>query len=1453
MMALGPPWPQTTCCCRRRPAPTHTRKRWRRRKARDCWWRVSNHTGLDSPSSSDDESSQPTYYYHSDTETNMPGGFENSAMKSSFSLSSLQPSSASLESPEHAKIFERPYNSLRKKCRKDPEKESWRRSWDRREVTKDEFWNALEPNYLYLMVCNLIDSCKEVKNDLHYGSSPSHDWSFEQFCAQFTELDQWLTSIQETIYGKEENVTDRNLRLSHVEEMHRKTYKRKVFNNQGGRLAARFPELKDDVKWRMTHLNRKWERLEQTVTPRKHSPREHSHLIHAIDVEHELNCLRKWLRLTERRLLPLSFHTPWTLAELEVKAKEHQVIQREVESHGKIVCSVLKRCDRLVRVEAEAGGGGSEASTPPSTLTGRRGAGRRDAAQAVRTARDLERRWQCLYLRSLEWLCHIENQTKRAKNRSPESVVCLESDEGEPVLKHPRLTSPWPSPDYDQPPDHQDVDGDYLMDVSSSSANDNDNDMVGPQSELPLPPSFTPSPALLVRSGTTEDDLLNENYPLYNRRQSVPLDAARKLFSDESSIFTRSDRHGQNCATFYFRHSDTESEQEGRTRNGTVAMETDNKNNEESSEEEWTYRCGEDSVANDDGSFTHSTETLASAPRSTKQEVQPLPKPKLQKLIEGAVEIVHSSPTRPRVFPPLIFETARARSKVTNWMMRDWDPEDAKTQGESCDASGEYTTEEEERQSSGDFNQSAFLPSHNSTEVLTTLDTTVVDKHSPSSPSHTPEHFKVSPVILRAKRKEGTPKRPLSESGLPQINSQQQSDDKLPLCRSESALNQIDHTPTQSVKMDTSVHGTLSSSTTVEETPGAQTQEGSCGGYSSNSLRRRKIKLRKRNLGRKSESGSDNHDPPSPLKSPPAAVARRVVSSGTETEEDGEGDLRNRVARRKCNTQPNFKLGPEGLVTVFSSAEKALSADSSFSSWDNYQPDKYMSEAYSEDAPDHETARRLLEFGEDYRMFLDSQSDGGTSSLSLSRGYLRRRRHLAVDSDSGCQEVRSLITRSLSQLEHSEMAWGKLSKANPLLVMAKDFAEIKSICKDNVSVLTQFSDESEQRNGFIEECREVRGIIEQWRRLEMRTDELERMRSLQREIAALRVDLTSRAGDWHSDSVQDREQLEMKILQVKNEQSNLRERKAQLVEVNTAVHKFFTDSGQSEAGLEAAHRLKDDIKELYFVWDETNKRVADQLDSLSQLSTAWQALECQLAELQVALRSDQQTLRMLDSALRDGAGAQDVASSVIDVAKVLSEKQDLRMQQSVCALNATTPIILMSEGSLESDSGISDSGSEQECERERRLSTLRRLARQLEQVLSPNSQAIKDMTKRLDQAEVELRGLQSVCRKLIVKVANTVDPLSTPTPPMLVHRGSGEDTGPQSFMELDPDSDPDDPDKTSAGWLWRVIRAALPFQMAILAIFCMAWLLEPRCCDKMNNLNFWFTPQLRYPNGPPPM
>lgn len=66
-----------------------------------------------------------------------------------------------------------------------------------------------------------------------------------------------------------------------------------------------------------------------------------------------------------------------------------------------------------------------------------------------------------------------------------------------------------------------------------------------------------------------------------------------------------------------------------------------------------------------------------------------------------------------------------------------------------------------------------------------------------------------------------------------------------------------------------------------------------------------------------------------------------------------------------------------------------------------------MSEPYSE-APDVETARRLLDFGDDYRNFLDSQSDcaSSMSAVPASSPLPRSRMH----------HVRSILLFFLDQV-----------------------------------------------------------------------------------------------------------------------------------------------------------------------------------------------------------------------------------------------------------------------------------------------------------------------------------------------------------------------------------------------------------------------------------------------------
>ena len=88
------------------------------------------------------------------------------------------------------------------------------------------------------------------------------------------------------------------------------------------------------------------------------------------------------------------------------------------------------------------------------------------------------------------------------------------------------------------------------------------------------------------------------------------------------------------------------------------------------------------------------------------------------------------------------------------------------------------------------------------------------------------------------------------------------------------------------------------------------------------------------------------------------------------------------------------------------------------------------------------------------------------------------------------------------------------------------------------------------------------------------------------------------------------------------------------------------------------------------------------------------------------------------------------------------------------------------EGGSLSDSGISDSGSEQELsERERRLAALRRLTRTLEsQLRDGGNEVLSELCRRVEEAEAELRQLQKQCRELIVRTAASVESRTTTRP-----------------------------------------------------------------------------------------
>lgn len=52
-----------------------------------------------------------------------------------------------------------------------------------------------------------------------------------------------------------------------MERMQREGFRRRMFNEQSARLLVRYPDLRDEVTWRVAHLNAKWETLELAMSP----------------------------------------------------------------------------------------------------------------------------------------------------------------------------------------------------------------------------------------------------------------------------------------------------------------------------------------------------------------------------------------------------------------------------------------------------------------------------------------------------------------------------------------------------------------------------------------------------------------------------------------------------------------------------------------------------------------------------------------------------------------------------------------------------------------------------------------------------------------------------------------------------------------------------------------------------------------------------------------------------------------------------------------------------------------------------------------------------------------------------------------------------------------------------------------------------------------------------------
>lgn len=333
-------------------------------------------------------------------------------------------------------------------------------------------------------------------------------------------------------------------------------------------------------------------------------------------------------------------------------------------------------------------------------------------------------------------------------------------------------------------------------------------------------------------------------------------------------------------------------------------------------------------------------------------------------------------------------------------------------------------------EASGEYTSGSELSSDSSEEIISSVATCLqgIDPLQTSTEGLQENNVNVSPVHYKVQMRKKmnnrrNSERPWSVSCLSQLtrNSRQSlSDAKMiettatlaNFSISESALNQLPKYKTtsesDSKNCNKNNHISVLATTTATNSVGSK-----------NSLRKRRLKSRKKSLSsnKKSESGSDvqvllksitksDSFNSSLMEDLSTAISMMTMVNNNNSASNESNQNPTRAAQKPDSNDdddeqvmkpPNFKigsitnvygnsmnLGSLAALANYNSNEtnrrenetgtENLSSFSEHNMWDNYIGEKYNSEAYSEDR-DLDGARKLLEFGDDYRNFIDSQSD----------------------------------------------------------------------------------------------------------------------------------------------------------------------------------------------------------------------------------------------------------------------------------------------------------------------------------------------------------------------------------------------------------------------------------------------------------------------------------------------
>jgi len=165
--------------------------------------------------------------------------------------------------------------------------------------TKDPILTYLQRYYSVSHPGEHLDSSVSEAGDLSWdeGDMPQlcpKVWTFNDFMEQYNNIYTWLNNIQVQYHAdkRREGASPRVESL--LRDLERDVERRERFLRECARMVGSYPELEEEVGWRVEHVMTKMDMLIGLRTKSRNNLAD----IHDVysDIELEVRCLRRWLR-----------------------------------------------------------------------------------------------------------------------------------------------------------------------------------------------------------------------------------------------------------------------------------------------------------------------------------------------------------------------------------------------------------------------------------------------------------------------------------------------------------------------------------------------------------------------------------------------------------------------------------------------------------------------------------------------------------------------------------------------------------------------------------------------------------------------------------------------------------------------------------------------------------------------------------------------------------------------------------------------------------------------------------------------------------------------------------------------------------------------------------------------------------------------------------------------------